>query len=357
MEHEKYMRRCFELARRGTGLVSPNPLVGSLLVKDGKIISEGWHREFGSPHAEAEALNQAGAESAGCDLYCNLEPCSHTNKKTPPCVPHIIGSGIKRVVISSRDPNPDVNGEGILKLREAGIEVIEGILEDEGRELNKFFFHFITKRTPYVTIKIAQTLDGKITSCEGKQTRITGVDALRDVHKLRNSYDAVLVGSKTVSIDDPQLNVRRINGRNPIRIVLDCELNLPFDRKIFNSRDPEKTWVFTGKNNDAERIEKLKASGVRVFEFDSDGANCIGICHILKFLGEQNIASLLIEGGAGTFTKFLSANQFDELIVYHAPLFFARGVTAILEPFETVMKPWSVRILGKDTKTVFKKEN
>ena len=222
-----FLRQCFTLAKKAKGFVSPNPLVGAILVKKGKVIGRGYHKRYGSDHAEVNALKNAKEGVAGSTLYCNFEPCCHTKKQTPPCVPLIIQKKIKRVVISNFDPNKEVNGKGVKQLREAGVEVITDILEDEGKDLNKFYFKYVSEKLPYITLKIAQSIDGKISEAKDKQTWLTGKESINYVHKLRSEYDAVLVGAGTIRTDNPLLNVRTIKGRNPIRIIIDGKLSIP----------------------------------------------------------------------------------------------------------------------------------
>jgi diaminohydroxyphosphoribosylaminopyrimidine deaminase/5-amino-6-(5-phosphoribosylamino)uracil reductase len=240
---EEYLNRCFELAAKGTGTVTPNPLVGAVLVKNGKVIGEGYHKKYGDVHAEVDALNNSRGDASAATLYCNLEPCCHTNKQTQPCVPLIIKKGIKKVVISNLDPNPDVNGEGVKQLLEAGIEVIIDQLKNEGKELNKFYYKHTTSNVPYITLKIAQSTDGKISKSKNEQTWLTGEESNRFVHQQRATYDAVLVGANTVAVDDPQLNVRNVDGGNPKRIILDGKLSIDLNATILSADDIENTWI------------------------------------------------------------------------------------------------------------------
>ncbi|NWG28369.1 MAG: bifunctional diaminohydroxyphosphoribosylaminopyrimidine deaminase/5-amino-6-(5-phosphoribosylamino)uracil reductase RibD [Ignavibacteriaceae bacterium] len=355
-DYPKYIKSCFKLAEKGKGFVSPNPLVGAVLVKNGKVIGKGFHKKYGSAHAEVNAIKNATENFEGSTLYCNLEPCCHTNKKTPPCVPLIIQNKINKVVISNLDPNKDVNGKGISQLRNAGIEVISGILEDEGRELNKFYFKYIKKKLPYITLKIAQSVDGKISESRNKQTWLTGKESIKYVHKLRSEYDAVLVGANTIKIDDPQLNVREVNGRNPVRISIDGKLSIPFNSKILNPVDPEKTWVFTSKNVDEKKIKILEERGIKIFKIGSAGQNKLDIKKILKILAEQKITSLLVEGGANIFSQFVEQDLFDEIIILQAPKILGKGVTLFNTKALKKLQLLSVNKLGKDVKLVYGKK-
>ena len=254
------------MPRKGKGLVSPNPLVGAIIVKNGKIIGRGYHKKYGGDHAEVNAIKNSKEDIAGSTLYCNLEPCCHTNKQTPPCVPLIIEKKIKRVVISNLDPNKQVNGDGVRQLRKAGIEVDTGVLEEEGKVLNKFYFKYASEKLPYITLKIAQSIDGNISEAKNKQTWLTGKESIKYVHQLRNEYDAVLVGAGTIKSDDPQLNVREIKGRNPIRVIIDGKLSIPLKSKILNSTDPEKTWIFTSYSSDEKKVKRIVERGINIFQ-------------------------------------------------------------------------------------------
>lgn len=352
-EHTKYIKSCFKLAEKGKGKVSPNPLVGALLVKNGKVIGKGYHKKFGDAHAEVNAIKNATENVAGAILYCNLEPCCHTNKQTPPCVPLIIQNKIKRVVISTLDPNKDVNGKGLQQLREAGIEVISGILEEDGKELNKFYFKFITKKLPFITLKIAQSIDGKISEAKNKQTWLTGKESIKFVHKLRSEYDAVLVGANTIKIDDPQLNVRKVNGRNPVRIIINGKLSIPFTSKILNTGDPEKTWIFASKNVDEKKIKRLRERGIKIFKLDSARQNKLDIKKILKILAEQKIASLLVEGGADIYTQFLQKDLSDEIIVLQAPKVLGKGINGFNMKRLKKIQLLKMDKLGQDIRLVY----
>ncbi|MDZ7624349.1 MAG: bifunctional diaminohydroxyphosphoribosylaminopyrimidine deaminase/5-amino-6-(5-phosphoribosylamino)uracil reductase RibD [Ignavibacteriaceae bacterium] len=352
VKDKKYIEQCFKLARKGKGKVSPNPLVGALLVKNGKVIGKGYHKKFGEAHAEVDAIKNATENVAGATLYCNLEPCCHTNKQTPPCVPLIIQNKIKRVVISTLDPNKDVNGKGVQQLREAGIEVISGILEDDGKELNKFYFKYITKKLPYITLKVAQSLDGKISEAKNKQTWLTGKESIKYVHKLRSEYDAVLVGANTIKIDDPHLNVREAKGRNPIRIIIDGRLSIPLQSQILNPIDPEKTWIFTKSNIDEKKVKRIADKGIKIFTINSK-QNHFNLKKILKVLADHKITSLLVEGGADIFTQFLEKDLFDEIIVLQAPKILGKGINGFNMKRLKKIQLLKMDKLGKDIRLVY----
>jgi len=350
-----FIRECFVLAKRGAGKVSPNPFVGSLLVKKGKIIGTGWHKKYGAPHAEVNAIMNSKENIAGAILYCNLEPCCHTNKQTPPCVPMIIKKKIKRVVISNIDPNKEVNGKGIKQLRKAGIEVTTGILENEGNELNKFYFKYVREKIPFITIKIAQSLDGKISESGNKQTWLTGKESIKFVHKLRGEYDAILVGARTIKVDDPLLTVREIRGRNPVRIIIDGKLSIPLKSKVIECIDTNNTWIFTSKNSSQRKTKILSGKGIKIFRLNSYKDSKINIKHILRIMSKQKITSILIEGGADIFSQFISAKLFDEIIILHSPKILNKGISAPNIKRMKNLRLISTEKLGEDNKLVYGK--
>jgi diaminohydroxyphosphoribosylaminopyrimidine deaminase/5-amino-6-(5-phosphoribosylamino)uracil reductase len=351
---EEYLNRCFELAAKGTGTVTPNPLVGAVLVKNGKVIGEGYHKKYGDVHAEVDALNNSRGDASAATLYCNLEPCCHTNKQTQPCVPLIIKKGIKKVVISNLDPNPDVNGEGVKQLLEAGIEVIIDQLKNEGKELNKFYYKHTTSNVPYITLKIAQSTDGKISKSKNEQTWLTGEESNRFVHQQRATYDAVLVGANTVAVDDPQLNVRNVDGGNPKRIILDGKLSIDLNATILSADDIENTWILTSKNAAKEKINQITEKGARVIQFNTDDK--IEIKDILTKLGEEKITSLFVEGGGNLFSQFIGGNCFDEIIILQAPTTLGKGVNGIPVSSLDHLNKISSDKIGKDLKIVYKKK-
>ncbi len=329
---EKYMHVCFELALKGSGYVSPNPLVGAVIVKDGQIISTGYHQRYGEAHAERNAVIDAKQNISGATLYCNLEPCVHNDKQTPPCVSLIINNGIKKVVISNIDPNPKVNGRGIQKLKDAGIEVVFDVLEQKGKELNRFFFKSIKTGLPYVTVKMAISSDGKITAAEGSQTWLSCEGSIKFVHRQRSIYDAVLVGANTVNIDNPKLTVRNVSGRNPIRIILDGNLNSRIEAEIFKDKSC-KTLVFCSANADEKKKNNFMKSGIELIELENGKANELDIRDVLLKLYKLKISSLFVEGGGIVFDQFISQNLFDEIIVLKAPVILQNGINAV--PIDT----------------------
>ena len=346
-QDKKYIARCFELAIKGRGKVSPNPLVGAVIVKNNSVISEGWHAAFGKDHAEAMAIKKAQGDLSGATLYCNLEPCIHTNKKTPPCFPLIVNSAIKRVVLCNMDPNPSVAGKSIQQMRQKGIDVEHAVLEEKGLELNRFFFKHIKNKKPWVTLKIAQSIDGKISKSYMEQTWLTGPESKKYVHKLRSEYDAVIVGSNTVNVDNPLLNVREVKGRNPLKIIISGRLNLAGDAEILQRSVEEAVWVFC----DEKLIDSAKDmynNSVRLIGCPVKDDGRIDLNIILEFLYKENIGSLLVEGGQYLFSDFLSSELCDELIVLQAPVVVGDGLTSVKMDMYKEFRLNSVETIGND---------
>lgn len=350
---EKFIRRCFELARQGMGFVSPNPLVGVVIVQEGRIIGEGWHERYGQAHAEVNAFLNAREDVSGATLYCNLEPCCHIKKQTPPCVPLIISKKIVRVVISNHDPNPQVAGKGVERLRQAGIQVESGLLENEGEYLNRFYFTSVKLKRPYITVKIAQSLDGRISAAAGRQSWLTGEESRKFVHELRAGYDAVLIGANTVTVDDPQLTVRLTEGRNPLRIVLDANLSSPCVAQIFKNAPGSATWVFCGESVSPEKIAVFQKQDVTIKRLPVNAYGRIELCHILSTLHHEKITSLLIEGGQSIFSQFIGQGIFDELIILQAPIILGKGISSFKTDWPLNFKLQSVEKIGVDVKLVY----
>ncbi len=314
--NSKYMKQALLLAGKGAGKVSPNPMVGSVIIKDGTVAGKGFHRFFGGPHAEVEALKNAGEKARGADLYVNLEPCCHYGK-TPPCTDAVIQSGITRVFIGIIDPNPSVSGMGIKKLQEAGIEVTSGILEKECRKINEAFIKFTTEHMPFVTLKTALTLDGKSATTLRDSKWISGERSRVVAHKLRSETDAVMVGVDTVIADNPQLTVRlhKYRGKQPLRIVVDSNLRIPLKSRLLG----EGTLIATLKGNgNTEKALKLTALGAEIIETTAK-KNRVDLKNLLKMLAKRNISSILIEGGSELNSSVLDAELVDKVIIFYAP--------------------------------------
>lgn len=319
MKDEDYMRYALELAEKGCGFVNPNPMVGAVIVKEGQIIGRGYHEAYGGPHAERNALAGCSSPPAGATLYVNLEPCCHYGKN-PPCTEAVIESGISRVVIGSRDPNPLVSGKGIGILRDRGIEVVDGVLEQECDRLNEVFFHYITNRTPYVVMKYAMTLDGKTAAHTGLSQWITGEEARRHVHKSRRRYAAVMVGAGTVRKDDPMLTCRLEGGRNPLRIICDTHLTIPLTSHVVATADEIPTIIATC-SEDGDRIKEYETRGCRVMNTGERGG-FTDLKELMGQLGEAGIDSVLLEGGSALNWSALEAGIVNRVQAYVAPKLF-----------------------------------
>jgi len=315
---ETYMKRALRLARKGRGKTAPNPMVGAVVVKNGAIIGEGFHPGPGEPHAEVTALNKAGRKAKGATLYTNLEPCCHTEKRTPPCTDAILKSGIRRVVAAMTDPNPLVSGQGFDLLRRGGVEITEGVLREEAERLNEVFIKYITTQRPFVILKVAMTLDGRIAAADGSSRWITGEAARLEVHRLRSEVNAVMVGIGTVLADDPMLTARRPGMRNPIRIVIDPDLRIPLKAKLVTSISEAPTFLITTSSASAEKIRKLEKAGVQVALLPQADRQ-ISFDDIFERLGKAGITSVLIEGGGRVNGMALRSGMVDKVIFYVAP--------------------------------------
>ena len=322
MEEEKdeyFMRRCFSLARRAEGKTSPNPMVGAVIVRKGKIISEGFHRKAGSAHAEVVAINNASGSLKNAALYVNLEPCS-TYGRTPPCVDKIIESGIKRVLIATRDPNPLHNGRGIDILRKAGIEVIEGILKEEAQELNRVFFKHIVQKIPYLSIKVAQSLDARLADKRGNSQWISSEDARNYSHsQIRSKVDAILVGINTIIKDNPHLTLRKPDGslskRQPRRIILDSRLRVPLNSYVV-SEGEAATLIVTAKNfSQRRKFKLLQNRGLKILTLESKKGK-INLKKLLQKLYKEGICHILVEGGSEVISSVIEEKLADEMYIF-----------------------------------------
>lgn len=313
------MRRALEIAAQGRGRVSPNPMVGAVVVKNGEIISEGWHRRAGGPHAEIDALNSLGGAAPGATMYVNLEPCSHSGK-TPPCAPAVVKSGVSTVVVGMTDPNPLVAGRGVAILREAGLEVVSGVLENECLRLNEVFIKYITTGLPFVVLKGAITLDGKIASSTGDSKWISSEESRRKVHEMRSEYDAAIVGVSTLIADDASLTCR-IPGKikDPHRVVLDSALRAPAGSNFFKLAADGKSVAVGTSRAPAERIKAMEAAGVKVLIVESDKAGRPAPEAALRALAAIGITSALLEGGGDVNFSFINAGLVDRVVAFVAP--------------------------------------
>ena len=314
---KRYLRLACRLAVKAAGRTSPNPMVGAVLVRGKRIVATGYHPFAGADHAEIVALKRAGTAARGATLYINLEPCSHQGR-TPPCTNALIRAGIKEVVAGMKDPNPLVAGRGFARLRRAGVRVRSGLYSEECRVLNEAFVKFITRRLPFVTLKLAASLDGKIATANGDARWISGADSRAMVHRLRDHTDTVLVGAGTAIADDPQLTCRIRGGRNPWRIVLDGRLRIRPSARLFHQRDPGKTIVVTSTRAPAARRRALESRGAQVWRFPLRGGE-ISWMALLRKLADSRMLSVLIEGGATVAASALRAKIVDKVIFFYAP--------------------------------------
>lgn len=330
MNYDDAMKRALELAVLGSGKVSPNPRVGAVILRDDEIISEGYHHYFGGPHAELDAVNNASiSDFSGCTMIVTLEPCSHFGK-TPPCADLIIEKGFERIVIAMNDPNPLVAGRGTEKIRNAGIEVITGILEDEARWINRFFIKNVTEGAPYVMLKIAQSLNGAIASSDFESKWISSEESRKRTHALRATVDAVLIGKNTAIQDNPELTVRHVPGVNPKRVVLDTNLSSTEDLKLFTDEHRHKTIVVCSEQQiNSEKAIALSSNGVQLAFAELNESGRVSLKSVLETLQKQfGVYSVMVEGGAEIHSKFMSEGLADELQIFQAPIIIGSGVNA-----------------------------
>ncbi len=320
-EDVHFMRLALREARKGLGRTSPNPCVGAIIVKDKIIIAKGYHKKAGTPHAEINAIRQAIDAVAGATMYVTLEPCNHTGK-TPPCTRAIVESGISRVVVGMKDPNPLVNGTGIAFLENCGIAVTSGVLEHECEEINFAFIKHITTGRPWVIMKAGVSLDGRLNYMQGKSDWITGHESLLEAHKLRDKVDAILVGCRTIAIDNPLLTTRLSHGRtkDPVRIILDSHLSTPLDAKVYHLHSTAPTWVFHSEDASSIKIADFQAQGIRLFSTQRESRG-LNLLEILNILGREGICSVMVEGGAQLHGAILRSKLFDYAHLFYAPIF------------------------------------
>ncbi|HDD35572.1 MAG TPA: bifunctional diaminohydroxyphosphoribosylaminopyrimidine deaminase/5-amino-6-(5-phosphoribosylamino)uracil reductase RibD [Candidatus Desulfofervidus auxilii] len=319
-----YMQYAIALAKKARGRTSPNPLVGAVIVKDGRIVGKGYHKKAGLPHAEIEAIKAAGEQAKGADLYVTLEPCNHYGR-TPPCTEAILRAGIKRVFVGMRDPNPHVKGKGIEYLKSKGIEVEIGILEKKCQRLNEMFIKYVTTGMPFVSLKLAATLDGKIALNNSETKWITNKKSRLFTHHLRDIHDAILVGINTVLKDDPALTTRlpKKKGRDPVRIILDTHLRIPLNAKVLHLNSDAKTVIVTAFDVLTEKVKVLETMGVEVWQIGLENGQ-LSLRELLALLGKKGIMSVLVEGGAKVATSFLKQKLVDKIYFFYAPKIVGR---------------------------------
>ena len=360
MQKKDYMLRAIELAKQGVGWTSPNPLVGAVIVKDGRIIGEGYHEKYGELHAERNAIKHLKESAEGATIYVTLEPCCHYGKQ-PPCTEAIVEAGIKKVVIGSRDPNPLVAGKGIQFLRAHGIEVEEDFMREECDALNPVFFHFIQTKSPYVVMKYAMTMDGKIATKTGKSKWITSEQSRKIVHEMRHQYTAIMAGIGTVLKDNPMLNTRMEGKKSPIRIICDSRLQIPLESKICQSAVTYPTIVACAYA-EKEKKENLEKLGIQVLEVPRAGK--VDLIKLMEKLGEQKIDSILLEGGGTLNESMLRENLVNEVNVFLAPKIFGGseapspvggcGICEVKEAKEFYLQ--DIKKIGNDVRLIYRKE-
>ena len=355
-EDRRFMSLALRLAQRGAGSTSPNPMVGAVVVRDGRIVGKGYHRRYGGPHAEVEALRQAGELARGATLYVTLEPCNH-HGQTPPCTQAVLAAGIARVVIANADPNPRVAGGGADFLRQRGLQVEMGLLAEAGQKLNEAFFKAVTTGKPWVIAKAAASLDGKIATCTNESQWITGPAARAWVHRLRHRVDAILVGVGTVLADDPQLTTRlpRGRGKDPIRIILDSRLRLPLTAQVLHLHSPAPTWIACTEAASSEKRQALQALGAACLALPERHGR-VDLEALLELLGQRRVQSLLVEGGAAVHGAFLEAGLIDKLHLFLAPkliggrqapgIFGGQGIARLADAPQ--LRDLTIRRLGPD---------
>ena len=313
------MKMALALAKKGQGFTSPNPMVGAVVVNDGRVVGKGYHRAVGEAHAEINAINDAGIASKGATLYVSLEPCNHTGR-TPPCSTEICKAGINRVVIAMNDPNPEVKGGGIDYIQSQGVEVTSGVCEEEAKRLNEAFIKYVTKKRPFVIVKCASTLDGRIATRTGDSKWISGEESRAFVHRLRHAVDGIMVGINTVKKDNPALTTRLqdMKGRDPVRIILDTNLSMPEEAKVLRLDSDSDIIIITGDSVSGDKKIKLQSQGAKIIEAPVKD-NLIDLDELMNSLGALGITSLLIEGGSRVIASALSAKIVDKVVFFYAP--------------------------------------
>jgi len=341
-----FMRLAIKEAKKGQGRTSPNPCVGAVVVRDGKVVGQGYHHKAGTPHAEIHAIADAGDACAGATIYVTLEPCNHTGK-TPPCSQALLAAGFARVVIGMADPHGIASG-GAAFLLSQGMNVQMGLLEQECRALNFPFLKYIATGLPWVVMKAGMSLDGRISKVKGKGGTITGNESKACVHKLRNRLDAILVGIDTALIDNPSLTTRlNKQGRDPLRIIVDSQLRLPADAKMLQQHSSAATWIFCDTKAPAGRQELLEKAGAVIHRVSRDSCGGLDLQEILHQLAESGVLSLLVEGGSGIHASFLRAQLFDEIYLFTAPFFIGDGGVPLLTGYQATDNQETLALASK----------
>jgi len=325
---KNFMKRALTLAERGRGYVSPNPLVGAVVVNEGKVVGEGYHKKFGQAHAEVNALDAAGDKALNATLYVTLEPCVHQGK-TEPCVDYIFQAGISRVVIGLIDPNPLVNGKGVEFLRSKGITVQENVLAEKCQELNAGYTKYITLGKPLITLKIAQTLDGRIATNTGHSKWVTNEETRNYSHKLRARHDAIMVGIRTVINDDPYLTARQTRLPSPKRVILDSKLRVPLDANVLSDGHANRTIIVTSNQASKEKVRRIVERGGTVLVLDADENGWIPQESLWTNLAELGITSVYVEGGSAVQTQCLKSANLDQIIIFYAPKILGSGLNSV----------------------------
>jgi len=348
LKDEIFMKKALRLAVRGVGKTSPNPMVGALVVRGRKILGKGYHRRYGEDHAEVIALKNAKGVVRGTSMYVTLEPCCH-HGWTPPCVDALIGAGIGRVVIGTPDPNPKVSGRGIQILRDRGIRVKVGVLEERCRKLNEAYFKFIQTGIPFVTLKFAQSLDGRIATKTGNSQWISSPETLRLAHRMRSIHDGVLVGIGTALADDPSLTVRLVKGNNPQRIIVDGRLRMPLTAKVLNDEMVDRTIIAVEEGANQKKARDVQDLGAEILWVARNRRGELDLNDLLKQLGKMGVTSILVEGGARVITSFLRERLVDKIIIVIAPKLIGEGIEAIRD-LEIRELDDAMRIFGMKTR-------
>lgn len=326
---EQYMRKALGLARRGLGTTSPHPLVGAVIVREERVIGEGYHHRYGGDHAEVNALRNAQEEVKDATIYITMEPCCCYERKVPSCLGTLIRSGIKRVVLGTLDPHPSVNGKGVQILGRSGIETRTGVLEDDCRRLNQMYFKYIRRGIPFVTLKFAQTLDGRIATVSGSSRWISSSASLKLAHRLRSIHDAILVGIGTLLKDNPKLTVRLTKGRSPIRVIADSKLRILLNSKVLQEQHVAHTIVATTPGANEKKKVSLKNMGIEVMEVAADDRGRVDLEDLLLKMGMRGISSVLVEGGSQIITSMLSKGLADKIVAAVAPRILGKGIEAV----------------------------